>query len=185
MKGIVFTEFLEMVEEVFSVDVAEEIIERADLPSGGAYTAVGTYEHNEMVQLATQLSAVTKTPLPELLGAFGKHLFARFVTAYPQFIEGVDSTFDFLAHVEDYIHVEVLKLYPDAELPRFEVGSPQTGSLELTYYSHRPFADLAEGLIVGCAEYFGDEISIQRTDRSDQRDGGVCFLLTSKATASA
>ena len=42
MKGIVFTEFLEMVEAQFGLDTVDAIIENSDLPSRGAYTAVGT-----------------------------------------------------------------------------------------------------------------------------------------------
>ena len=38
MKGVVFTEFLEMVEDIFSPDIADQIVEEADLPSGGVYT---------------------------------------------------------------------------------------------------------------------------------------------------
>ncbi len=53
MKGMVFTEFLEMVEDRFSPEIADRIITASDLRSGGAYTAVGTYEHSEMIQLVT------------------------------------------------------------------------------------------------------------------------------------
>ena len=43
MKGIVFTEFLEMVEDKFSFDVVDTIIEQSELESGGVYNAgVGT-----------------------------------------------------------------------------------------------------------------------------------------------
>ena len=49
MKGIVFTEFLEMVEQRFSPEIADRLIDESDLPSGGIYTAVGTYEHTEIV----------------------------------------------------------------------------------------------------------------------------------------
>ena len=45
MKGVIFTEFLEMVESHFSPEMADRIITAARLPSGGAYTAVGTYDH--------------------------------------------------------------------------------------------------------------------------------------------
>lgn len=38
MKGIIFTEFLDMVEERFSIETAEEILEAANLASGGSYT---------------------------------------------------------------------------------------------------------------------------------------------------
>jgi len=45
MKGMVFTEFMDMVEEVLSADILEDIIEKSELPNDGAYTALGTYSH--------------------------------------------------------------------------------------------------------------------------------------------
>lgn len=50
MKGIVFTGFLEMVDEVFSPEITECIIESSNLKSGGIYTAVGTYDYTEIGQ---------------------------------------------------------------------------------------------------------------------------------------
>jgi PleD family two-component response regulator len=40
MKGIVFTEFLEMVENRFSEHTVDQLIEQVDLPSKGIYTSV-------------------------------------------------------------------------------------------------------------------------------------------------
>jgi len=177
MKGIVFTEFLEMTENTYSVDVAEEVIERSNLPGGGSYTAVGTYDYRELVQLVVQLSEVSAQPAPDLIYAFGKHLFARFVQVYPQMFVGVDSAFDFLTKVEDYIHVEVRKLYPDAELPHFETLLPAAERLEMVYHSDRPFADLAHGLIAACVEHFGQPIEIRRESVLGDRPNTVRFSL--------
>ena len=54
MKGVIFTEFLGMVADRFSEDMVDDIIEASDLPSGGAYTAVGIYDHGEIVALARE-----------------------------------------------------------------------------------------------------------------------------------
>jgi hypothetical protein len=178
MKGVVFTEFLEMVEDLFSPEMSDRIIEASDLQSGGVYTAVGTYDHNELLQLVTQLSTVTGIAVPHLLHTFGKHLFGRFVVGYPQFFEGVKSTFAFLEHIEDYIHVEVRKLYPNADLPSFEYATSEPRRLTMIYRSTRPFADLAEGLISGCIEHFGEQIAIQREDLSDGQGTCARFSLT-------
>ena len=51
MKGMVFTEFLDFVGETFGGDMVDDIIEVSELPSGGAYTSVGTYSHGEMAAL--------------------------------------------------------------------------------------------------------------------------------------
>lgn len=165
MKGMIFTEFMEMVENTWSLDMVDKLIDRAGV--GGAYTAVGTYPHQEMLALVDALSQETGTPVPELVRAFGKHLFGRFALAYPRFFRGVENSLDFLSGIEDAIHAEVRKLYPDADLPGFEVERIPDG-LVMTYYSSHPYADLAHGLIEGCARHFGEEI---RVDRKAPREG--------------
>ncbi|MEW6544506.1 MAG: heme NO-binding domain-containing protein [Nitrospirota bacterium] len=178
MKGIVFTEFLGMVEDRFGGETVERIIEEAALPSGAAYTAVGTYDHQELVRLAGRLSAAVKVGVPELVQAFGEHLFGRFVQAYPHFFKGVDSAFAFLAAIEDHIHVDVRKLYPDAELPTFVCTTLGPDRMEMTYRSKRPFGDLAEGLIRGCIKHFGERIAVQRETLPGESGTAIRFTLT-------
>lgn len=176
MKGMVFTEFLELVEEKFSPDLAEDILDACNLDSDGVYTAVGSYDHGELIQLVVQLSEKSGVAAPDLVRTFGHHLFGRFADTHPQFFEGRSNAFDFLRQVHDYIHVEVRKLYPDAELPNFSYGG-SGDELEMTYSSTRPFADLAEGLINGCLDHFGESVSVVREDLSS--DGtSARFVLT-------
>jgi len=177
MKGIVFTEFLEMVETRFDPGMVDRIIMSAQVPSGGAYTAVGSYDHGEMWSLAAALSKATETPVPDLMRAFGQHLFGRFVTGFPRFFAGVGCAFEFLENLNSVIHVEVRKLYPDAELPHFEVLERTAGRMVLLYQSARHFADLAEGLIQGCAEHFREPLAIGRESVSAESGSRVRFTL--------
>ncbi len=183
MKGVVFTEFLEMVEDRFSPETADRIIESAELPSGGVYTTVGTYDHGEMVRLVSCLSEETGIPAAELVRSFGVHLFGRFHMMFPQYFEGVTSSFDFLQRVDHYIHVEVRKLYPDAELPSFDCDTSEPGRLRLTYRSSRPFAALAEGLIRGCVAHYGEAVDIAMEDLSDGTGTAARFVLSKKDAA--
>ena len=179
MKGIVFTELLDMVEDRFSADMVDDIIDDANVPSGGAYTAVGTYAHEEMVALVVALSKRSGIAVQDLVKAFGEHLFGVFVRGYPSFFEGVTDSFDFLAGIEDIIHSEVRKLYPDAELPRFDIERRNGGKeLVLIYDSRRHFEDLAEGLINGCVAHFGDHISLQREGLGEGDARKERFILT-------
>lgn len=100
-----------MVEEKFGYEVADLLVKETDLASGGVYTAVGTYSHQEIVALVVKLSEISKIPLPQLLNAFGHHLFKVFLNTYSQFFEHVNGCFEFLANIDTYIHVEVLKLF--------------------------------------------------------------------------
>ncbi len=182
MKGVVFTEFLEMAEERFSLEVVDGIIQRANPASGGIYTAVGTYPPAELVNLLSELSTATSTPIPVLLQEFGKHLLHRFVRGFPQFFE-VDSVFTFLQTIDSVVHVEVKKLYPEAELPSFECTPLENGQVTMTYRSPRRLADLAEGLILGSAEHFGETLAIHREDLSGGTGEIVRFTIRRSASA--
>ena len=178
MKGVVFTEFLEMVEARFSADTVDDIIDAAQLPSGGAYTAVGTYPHEEMVALVVALSAQSGVAVADLLRAFGEHLFGRFVQGYPSFFTARNDAFSFLAGIEEIIHAEVRKLYPDAELPRFDVEQHSAHTLVLLYDSRRHFEDLADGLMRGCIAHFGGGITFTREPVGDGASRKERFTLS-------
>jgi len=162
MKGIVFTEFLEMVEGEYGYDMVDAIINKSDLPSGGVYTAVGTYAFSEMGMLLHNLSVDTELSMPQLLNTFGKYLFYTFVKNYPGFFEAAPDAFKFLESIEDYIHVEVKKLYPDAELPTFDTTRIDDNKLEMIYKSERRMADFAEGLIEKTLEHYGEVATIAK-----------------------
>ncbi len=178
MRGIVFTEFLELVEDKFSADMVDTIIDSSNLPSGGAYTSLGTYSHSEMVKLVTSLSKETDISVPDLLKLFGEHLFGVFNVGFPVFFEGINHAFEFLKNIENYIHVEVRKLYPDAELPKFEYETPSENTLVMIYSSNRPFGDLAEGLISGCIKHYKKPIDIDREDLQSDELTKIRFTLT-------
>jgi hypothetical protein len=180
MKGVVFTEFVEFAEERFGLSVADEMIARCSLPSGGAYTAIGTYDHRELVQMVGQLSELSGRPVPELLRGFGMHLLKRFASSFPKFFAH-ESVFDFLPRIEDTIHVEVRKLYPDAELPTFTCEQPEPNRLVMVYQSQRGMADLAEGLIQGAIAHFRESVLVQRDDLPTEGAQKTRFTLTRQA----
>ena len=169
MKGIVFTEFLEMVEDKFGFETSDAIVEGANLPHGGSYTAVGSYPHSEMVDLLVELNKQTKIEVPELLQIYGEHLLGRFAAMFPKFFEGHVHVFDFLDSIENTIHVEVRKLYNDAQLPTFETAVKTDTHMALIYESANHLEDLAVGLIRGSLKHFKTEANIERTVLEDER----------------
>lgn len=163
MKGIVFTELLEMVEEKFGYELVDHLLQNPDLPSGGIYTAIGTYDHAEMVTLVTNLSQQTNVPVPDLLRTYGQYMFTAFTRSYRPFVDRATSAFGLLSSVQHYIHVEVRKLYPDAELPHFTIDQPAENHLRMHYISERKLADFAHGLIEGCLATFNEKATITKT----------------------
>lgn len=177
MKGIVFTELVEMVEQKFSIELTERMIEGSALPSGGVYTSVGTYSHQELLSLVAELSRLTGIPVTDLVMAFGEYLFRRFSESYPGVFQGISDPLDFLERVEGHIHVEVKKLYSDARPPSVATTRKGPDSLELQYISDRPLALVAESLIRGCFTYFGSEARIERLDDPDSQGCRCLFRI--------
>ena len=161
MKGIVFTEFFEMVEQTFGYEMVDTIISKSKLQSGGAYTSIGTYDHEEIVALLMNLSLETKIDAEVLLKDFGVYIFDTFRNSYPQFFEKVDNAFDFLQSIDNHIHIEVKKLYPDATLPRFETRI-EDGVMTMLYKSERSMSALAHGLIERTIDHYGEELMVAK-----------------------
>lgn len=177
MKGVVFTEFLDLVEEKFSLATVDQIVTESAVASGGAYTAVGTYPAAEMWALVRALHGATGVPVPTLMETFGAHLFGRLAAGYPAFVNAVSDPFALLTSVEGFIHVEVRKLYPDAELPTLDARSVGPRAMELTYRSPRGLADLAVGLIRGCFSHYGVPFEMTREDLDGAQGTAVRFSL--------
>lgn len=113
-----------------------------------------------MVALCTALAERTSESTADLVRTFGTRLSASFADTHPNFFARAGTFFDFLESVEGHIHVEVRKLYPDAELPTFQVESRTASRMTMVYRSPRRMEALAEGMIIGSAGRFGVEARV-------------------------
>lgn len=177
MKGIVFTEFMKMVEETWDIDLVDDLIAAVQPKSGGAYTTVASYDHEELVSYVVELSKIKGIGVDKLVFTFGHYLSKVFSSKFPQFFEEANDLFSFLKKIDNHIHVEVRKLYPDAELPKFTYKEVDENTMHLYYKSSRNFSDLAHGLIMGSAEYFGEKINITRNTDVDSNLADEEFIV--------
>lgn len=166
MLGIMFTEFMEMVEREYGPDRLDDVLDEAGTQDDGAFTAVGDYDHGELVRMVLALARQTGTPVPELLRAFGHHLVPSLGGLHPEFFERAGSAFRMFETLDSVIHREVVKLYPRAVPPRVIAEPIDPDAIRLRYRSDRAMGDLALGLIEGCCRHFGESVTIER-----ERDG--------------
>ena len=159
MKGIVFTELLEMAEQALGEEVVDGILDRLELDSDGAYTSVGNYPCSELMRIVGAISDLTGIPGDDLQRKFGGWMHVRYVQTYPEFFEDKNTVLDMLDAIETEVHVEVRKLYSDAELPRFETAWIDETALRMTYRSERPLVCFCHGLIEACVDHFGQPAS--------------------------
>jgi len=160
MKGIVFTEFLDLVESKFGIEMVDKIIEQSELDSGGVYTSIGTYRFYEMLQLLQNLSNNTGISIDDLLLVYAEHFFVVLKDSYPGLLATYKDPIEMLSSIEDHIHVEVKKIYPDAELPTFVVEEKSNNSLVLLYKSNRAMHHFGLGLMNKTFEHFNSSAKI-------------------------
>ncbi len=160
MKGIVFTEFLDLVEDKFGLEMVDYIITKSDLESEGVYTAIGTYSFSEMLQLLKHLSARTELSIDKLLLVYGEHFFSVLETSYPGLLASYKDPIEMISSIENHIHVEVRKIYPDAELPTFTVVDRSEKMLIIDYTSSRAMHHFGLGLMNKTFEHFDSTADI-------------------------
>lgn len=155
MKGMVFRAFEGFVETRWPNGLADDMLSLDTLGSGGAYTTVGYYPHTEFLAMVIHVAETTQTPINQLVKDFGQALFYDLAGAHPEMVKTYDNPIDLLSVIESVIHRDVRKLYTSTELPRFDI-TEREGNRRITmeYSSGRPFADLAEGLIWGCLDFY-------------------------------
>lgn len=158
MKGFIFSEFLELVEESYGYSFADEMI--TNTSSEGVYTSISTYPVEELVEMVVYVSEKNNVPVPDLLVTFGHFLFPRFVKSFPAFFSEGQSMIDFLHDLHDIIHVEVRKLYPGAKTPVIGMKE-QDGGFVLYYESPRKLAWFAKGMLEASQEHFNERFTIE------------------------
>ena len=154
MKGVVFVELIEMAESLLGETAMDEVLDSCPLSGGGAFTRVGTYPCSDLIALVDAIGARTATPADALQRRFGHWLMAYFARTYPALMASHPDALSLLEAIEGEVHVEVRKLYPDAELPRFETTRLGPRHLRMTYRSPRPLAAFCHGLIEACLAHF-------------------------------
>lgn len=178
MKGVVLVELLEMAESLLGEEVVDEVLAELPLSTGGAYVSVGRYPCSELMALVQAFSARSGIAADALQKRFGEWMHGHFVAGYPNFYAGKPDALAMLEAIEGEVHAEVLKLYPDAELPRFDSARSADGrGLTLTYRSPRPLGDFCHGLVEACIAHFGDKAAVTRTDRPAPGESIVEFQI--------
>ncbi|WP_438992392.1 heme NO-binding domain-containing protein [Lentibacter sp.] len=177
MKGVIFVELLRMAEAHAGEALVDEVLDGLTLASGGAYSGIGSYSCGELFSLVEAFSKRLDMPEPDLQKAFGHWMFSHFLENYGEFFADKKTAFDMLASIEGEVHVEVRKLYPDAELPKFETYQVSETEMTMIYKSARPLEFFCLGLIEACLVHYGTAGRITPQQRSGDDGAHMVFSI--------
>lgn len=173
MKGVIFNLLERTTSERHGELFWERVLEEAG--ASGAYTSLGNYETEELVRIVTAIAAGTGTDADSVVRQFGRDAIPIFSRLYPQFFSPHTELIPFLLTLNEIIHPEVRKLYPDAEVPHFSYESSDEDLLIMGYASGRGLCALGEGLIAGAADHYGVQAEISQPRCSKRGDSRCVF----------
>jgi len=178
MKGVLFNVVEDVVDDTLPAGTWDGALELA--ACHGAYTSLGDYPDAELAGIVASVSSLTGLDRSEVLRHAGRHGFSRLADRHPELLEGVDDLDGLLRRLDDVIHPEVLKLYPQAQPPSFRVDGDGAGTWAVEYSSRRELCHLAEGLIMGAGDHFGTPVEVHQTSCT-QRGDDRCVLQVSRS----
>ena len=178
MKGIIFTSLLEMMEARNGQEWVDRCLENYQGMSQGAFTAVGNYDTEELNQLVEIFSKNSQLSIDTLIYEFGQYMLQVFLTKHKIFFDEHSTCFDFLKSVDNHIHVQVKKLYANANVPKISAVQLNPNTLKVTYESSRNLSMLAHGLISAAIKYYRENIVItEKENKSTEAKTIVYFIL--------
>jgi hypothetical protein len=181
MKGVIFDLVEEFIIEISDEETFEEIFSDCNFITEEPFVGPGTYPDEDLMELLNKAITKLDIPLPDALRSFGKGSFPNLVKKIPPSFVDFEHPKTFLMTVENIVHVEVRKLYIDANPPRFDFEDNHPDHLVINYESSRRLYDLMDGLIEGVGEYFNSPIKYSR-EIAERYGGEICKYHLTFAT---
>ena len=160
MKGIIFNLLEQVVTDAHGADAWDELLVMSNLD--GVYTSLGNYPDGHLGALIEAASKKLGRPPDDLVRWFGSAAIELLAAQHPHFFTEHRSTQPFLLTLNDIIHAEVRKIYPDALVPDFQFVTTDDGAFAMGYRSPRRLCALAEGFVEGAARHYGEVVTIDQ-----------------------
>lgn len=164
MKGIIFNVVEEVITDMFDADTWDHLL--AEAAVDGSYTSLGNYPDHELESVVAAGCRATGETREDLLRTIGRRALPKLCARVADEVVDAPDPLTFIERVNDIIHPEVLKVYPEARPPVFVCERHRDG-LHITYSSSRDLHSLAAGLLEGVGDRFDCTIDVERLDHSD------------------
>jgi predicted hydrocarbon binding protein len=159
MKGIVFNIFESFLVEHHGRDFFYEVVDESNLITEEPFVSPGTYPYEDLLEILGVTCRKLEISPEDALRAFGKYSFKFLDEKYPEYKKKNNTPILYLEGIEEIIHQDVKKLYPDAKPPVFKYEKESDHHLQVEYISERKLCHFMEGLIEGIEELFSRKIS--------------------------
>ena len=178
MKGVVFVELLDLLDDRYSMKFTEQVIEQSQVYSTGAYNALGQFDHRELLALMEAVECSFPDDTESIYLELGERLVTRCIAEFPTLFRSDSCLPDTLGHMESLMHMDDLLVDQSAELPEIRLDRVGPNQLILDYFYDPRLADFTIGLIHGCAGYHDLETDVHSLPMNHEGIQATRFLIS-------
>ena len=159
MHGIIFLELQKFARQQAGAQAWETLLSEAKLPVK-SYSAVRSYDDQEILSLVGAASRILNLPATAILEAFGEFIAPALIRLYGRLLQPGWKTLDVIENTEKLIHTAVRVGNPGAKPPVLDCIRTTEDELQIMYSSERQLCCLAKGIVKGLARHFGETITL-------------------------
>ncbi|MFK7844000.1 MAG: heme NO-binding domain-containing protein [Rhodothermales bacterium] len=173
MKGHIFNLLEDFITEIAGFDAYEEILNKCQLISGEGFISPATYPDEDLVEIVAKTVEHLGITVEIAHFEFGKWIFAHLIELIPEEFTQVDHPITLLETLDHIHQVELKKLYPDADPPRFRCEKKDAQTALFYYDSLRELKHLVDGVLLGMGTFFKYDITYTREAIPGERGNTV------------
>lgn len=182
MKGLFFTELLELIETDYGLAVVDQVIRTAVPTTDGVYTSMGVYDSKEFFGIIEALALEMNQPRSTFLRWFGRHFFRCLVDRHDRLLDNYPSAINAMQDVNSL--VRTTRIFPfDDQPPEAEFMAAGPAAWRLTIRARLPIQDMVMGALEACIACFDEPLEVSRNDVRAGDEITTRFDITPKATS--
>lgn len=165
MKGTVVSAWIQTCRKLYGDDIVNHSLVSNGIDKDKIFTPFEDIDDGIANKVISHIAKAVNKDLKEMWLLIGKENIKTFSESYPGFFRH-DTLYQFLKSMND-VHVIVVKRLPGARPPILDMEPISSNQAFFTYRSKRGMGDYLQGMIMGAAAYYKENIEIEVVSKTD------------------
>ncbi|WP_160670213.1 heme NO-binding domain-containing protein [Clostridium sp. C8-1-8] len=165
MKGTVVSTWLKTCRRLYGDDVVDSAMTKVSWDSNKIFTPLENVDDKVIGNVIRYIAEVRQMEIGRLWHILGENNIDTFYNDYPAFFRKL-NLYTFLKAMND-VHAVIMRKFAGAKPPAFQLEPVSKNQAIFVYNSPRGMFDYFQGLLIGSAKRFGEEITIEEVARTE------------------
>lgn len=165
MKGTVVSTWIKTCRRLYGDEIVDKAMESIRWDRNRVFSPLENVEDREINAVIRYIAEGQKLDLGNVWNTLGQNNIDTFFVDYPAFFNKV-NLYTFLKAMND-VHAVIMRKFAGAKPPVFELQPISKDEAIFVYNSPRGMFDYFQGLLIGSARKFNEEIQIEELGRTE------------------